>query len=112
MALGTSIPEIYTSRIAIAGGRPEISAGNLIGSNLFNLLGVMGIAGVFSPGSEMALEQFVIESSWTLMFLMGIVLWMMYTEWKITRREGIVLFILALASWIFNFSNLTFASFF
>ncbi len=112
VALGTSLPEIFASRVAIQNGRPEISAGNLIGSNLFNLLGVMGIAGVFSPMGEMVLDTHIIESSWTLLLLMGVVLWVMFTGWEITRREGIVLFALAVASWVFNFSDLTLANLF
>ena len=112
VALGTALPEIFASRVAIGNGRPEISAGNLIGSNLFNLLGVMGIAGIFSTGGEMVLEQFIIESSWTLVGLMLIVLWVMYTGWEITRREGIVLFFFALMSWVLNFSDLTLSNFF
>lgn len=112
VALGTSLPEIFASRVAVNNGRPEVSAGNLIGSNLFNLLGVMGLAGVFAPNGEMALDYYIVESSWTLLILMSVVLWVMFTDWKITRREGIVLFLLAIASWALNFSDLTLTSLF
>ena len=107
VALGTSLPEIMTSSIAVGNGRPGISVGNLIGSNLFNLLGVMGLAGVLSVGGGMTLSQILIESSWTLLLLMLTVLWMMRSDWEISRTEGAILFLLALASWIFNFSDQT-----
>lgn len=112
VALGTSIPEIMVSGIAVVDGRPEISAGHLIGSNLFNLLGVMGLVGLLSPGRFVMLEQVTIESSWTLAILMIAVLWMMFTGWKVTRTEGIILFLLALTTWAINFSDLTFAALF
>ncbi|MEM8861931.1 MAG: sodium:calcium antiporter [Chloroflexota bacterium] len=107
VALGTSLPEIVTSGVAIKDGRPEISAGNLIGSNLFNLLGVMGLAGLLDPVRDMYLEQFLVESSWMLLLLMVTVVFMMFTGWEISRREGVFLFLIAAVSWVINFSDFT-----
>ncbi|MFT5195696.1 MAG: cation:H+ antiporter [Cellvibrionaceae bacterium] len=107
VALGTSLPEIMASGIAALNGRPEISVGNLIGSNLFNLLGVMGLAGLLSPNGNMHLGQFLVESSWMLLILMLTVVWMMFTGWEVSKREGIALFIIATLCWVINFSDLT-----
>ncbi|MCD6597962.1 MAG: calcium/sodium antiporter, partial [Bacteroidales bacterium] len=49
VAAGTSIPEFATSVVAITKGKHGISIGNLIGSDLFNLLGVLGVASIIRP---------------------------------------------------------------
>ncbi|OUW76848.1 MAG: hypothetical protein CBD68_02045 [Flavobacteriaceae bacterium TMED208] len=49
IAFGTSIPELSTSIVAIINKEQNISLGNLIGSNIFDMLGVIGITGILSP---------------------------------------------------------------
>ncbi|NBK26639.1 MAG: hypothetical protein EOM68_32090, partial [Spirochaetia bacterium] len=49
VAVGTSLPELATSVVAIARGQGGISVGNLLGSNIFNLLFVMGIIAIITP---------------------------------------------------------------
>lgn len=49
VAFGTSIPELSTSIVAIINKEQNISLGNLIGSNIFDMLGVIGITGILSP---------------------------------------------------------------
>jgi cation:H+ antiporter len=49
IAFGTSIPELSTSIIAIMNKEHKISIGNLIGSNIFDMLGIIGITGLLSP---------------------------------------------------------------
>jgi len=49
VAFGTSAPELVVSLAAAVGGHPEISLGNVIGSNNFNLLAILGITGVIAP---------------------------------------------------------------
>ena len=112
VALGTSLPEIVTSGIAALDSRPEMSVGNLVGSNLFNLLGVMGLAGLMSNGGSMPLGQFLVESSWMLLILILTVVWMMFTGWEVSKREGVALFIIATICWAINFSDLTLISLF
>jgi cation:H+ antiporter len=50
VAAGTSLPELATSVVAAIRGQRDIAVGNVIGSNIFNLLGILGIAGVVAPG--------------------------------------------------------------
>lgn len=50
VAAGTSMPEVVTSIIAAIRGERDIAVGNVIGSNIFNLLGVLGLAGLVAPG--------------------------------------------------------------
>jgi len=49
VAVGTSLPELVTSVIAARKGQHDIAIGNVLGSNMFNLLIVVGIAGVIHP---------------------------------------------------------------
>ena len=49
VAIGTSLPELATSVVASVRREGEIAAGNVVGSNLFNLLGILGVAGLVRP---------------------------------------------------------------
>ncbi len=49
VALGTSLPELVTSIVAVLKDKPDMSVGNVIGSNIFNLLMVLGISGMINP---------------------------------------------------------------
>lgn len=49
VAAGTSLPEVVTSIIAALRGERDIAVGNVVGSNIFNIMGVLGIAGVVAP---------------------------------------------------------------
>ncbi len=100
VAAGTSMPEFATSVVAISKGRHGISAGNLIGSDLFNLLGVLGTAGIIHP-------LHIRTNEYTGLILLGvsyvILLIMMRTGWRISRKEGILLILIALLRWSIDF---------
>ncbi len=49
VAAGTSLPEVATSVIAALRGQRDIAVGNVVGSNLFNLMGVLGVCGTIAP---------------------------------------------------------------
>ena len=49
IAVGTSLPELVTSVLAVARGERDLAVGNVIGSNLFNILGVLGVTGILAP---------------------------------------------------------------
>jgi cation:H+ antiporter len=49
VAVGTSLPEVVTSAIAAMRGERDIAVGNVVGSNIFNLLGVLGVASIVAP---------------------------------------------------------------
>lgn len=100
VAAGTSMPEFATSIVALIKGRNDISVGNLIGSDLFNLLGVLGTASIIRPLSLTANEYIgLILLAVSYVFL----LIMMRTGWKISRFEGIVLILIALLRWSWEF---------
>ena len=51
VAFGTSLPELITSATAVSKGKYDLAIGNIVGSNIFNILFVLGIAGLVSPSS-------------------------------------------------------------
>jgi cation:H+ antiporter len=57
VAVGTSLPELATSIVASLRGERDIAVGNVVGSNLFNLLAVLGVAGLVTPGGLAVSEQ-------------------------------------------------------
>lgn len=96
VAAGTSIPEFATSIVAIIKGKHGISIGNLIGSDLFNLLGVLGVASIIRPLTISQSDYYsIIILSIYLIFLLA----MMRFRWKIGKVEGTILILLALFRW-------------
>lgn len=49
VAVGTSLPELATSVVAAYRGHPEVAVGNVVGSNIFNVLGILGITAAIKP---------------------------------------------------------------
>jgi cation:H+ antiporter len=100
VAAGTSAPELVTSLIAILRGHYGISAGNLIGSDIFNLLGVLGVAGAIQP---MKIDPGAYSSLYVLSGMVILVVIMMRSGWKLSRREGAVLVFINIVRWIMDF---------
>jgi cation:H+ antiporter len=86
VAIGTSLPELITSVVAARKGENDIAVGNIIGSNIFNLLLVLGVSSVINP---IVIDQSSILDLSILTVSMIVILPIMYTGKKITRPEGI-----------------------
>jgi len=100
VAAGTSAPEFATSMVAALRGHYGMSVGNLIGSDIFNMFGVLGLAGIMRnlPVDIGARSNLII-----LAMMVFVVLVFMRTGWQVSRREGLVLVGLGLARWIYSF---------
>ncbi len=89
VALGTSLPELVTSVIAARRGHAELAVGNVIGSNIFNVLLCLGTAAlvgrVAAPFASLYLEV------GTLLLLSGLTVFLIRHERTISRQEGAVL---------------------
>jgi len=102
VAAGTSVPELATVLAGVARGHMALSAGNVIGSDIFNVLGVLGLAGMIQP---MSLAP---EARVSLIALSGMVLVVavtMRTGWRVSRFEGALLLVLALIRWVMDFAS-------
>jgi len=100
VALGTSLPELAASVMAARKGEHDIAIGNVVGSNMFNLLAVVGIAGVIAPMETVAAG--VLSRDWPVMMAMTLGLFVMAYgfrgEGRINRPEGLLL-VLAYAAY-------------
>lgn len=92
VAFGTSIPELSTSIVAILNKEKGISIGNLIGSNIFDMLGVMGITAIITPIDN--IDQGLIQSDFLWMVSIAfLILPLIFINKKFVfgRIEGIIL---------------------
>ncbi len=101
IAIGTSLPELATSITSALKNEHEIAVGNVIGSNMFNILAVLGIPGLMSAHT---IDPYVLQRDYPMMLLLGFVLgllmWFGYSSktksiqtgnQSITRIEGSLL---------------------
>jgi cation:H+ antiporter len=90
VAIGTSLPELVTAIAAARKGEDELIVGNLLGSNLFNSLGVAGVAGLVGPGP---LVDGTLAGGATVLMLVvvGVTALAMFTDRRVVRWEGAVL---------------------
>jgi len=91
VAAGTSIPELVTSVVAARGDDVSIAAGNVIGSNVFNVVGVLGIAAVVRP---LTVDPAVFVAMAWLAALTAFATVVLATGRWLTRLEGVALVVL------------------
>lgn len=94
VALGTSLPELVTSIVAAKKNEVDMAIGNVVGSNIFNILLVLGVAAAISP------VAFVMENliDIAILIVMSIVVWVFaYSNQQIRRREGVVMLLMYVA---------------
>jgi cation:H+ antiporter len=93
IAFGTSVPELATSMIAAFRREMDISIGNIIGSNIFNILGVLGIASIITPISIAHDIKLKTDIFWMLGISLLLFLFMLpLKRGKLTHLKGIILF--------------------
>lgn len=83
VAVGTSLPELASSLMAIKKGEHDLALGNILGSGIFNTLAVVGIAAAIHP---LAVESAVLYRDWTLMTALTVALFFM--GFSISGRQG------------------------
>ncbi len=99
VAVGTSLPELASALAAVRKNEHDLALGNVLGSNLFNTLAVVGIAGAIQP---MSVETVVLQRDWSLMMVLTLALFVMgFGLWgrkgQITRGNGIGLLVVFVA---------------
>jgi cation:H+ antiporter len=90
VAVGTSMPEIATSLIAALRGQRDIAVGNVVGSNIFNLLAVLGAAGIVSTGGLGVPDAARNFDLWVMLAVAFACLPILLTGREIARWEGAV----------------------
>lgn len=91
VAAGTSLPELATSIVAARKGQSAIAIGNVIGSNVFNILFIIGLTGVITPMQIVGLTNI----DFAVMLGSMLLLWLMsFTKYTLSRWEGAMLAVL------------------
>lgn len=100
IAIGTSLPELVTSVIAAYKGASAVALGNVLGSNLFNLLLIGGVTAVIAPGT---IPDEIANYGLPLLIVASLILMIFaVTGRRITRWEGGVLLVIYFAQLIYN----------
>jgi len=88
VAAGTSMPELATSLVAAARRQPDIAIGNIVGSNVFNILGILGIASIVSPIGAPGISP---VDYLTMILFTLLIIPLLYTGRVLHRLEGVLL---------------------
>ncbi|NOI65879.1 MULTISPECIES: calcium/sodium antiporter [unclassified Vibrio] len=106
IAIGTSLPELAASLAGVLKGEDDMAVGNIIGSNVFNILAVMGIPGILNPSviSEHAMGR----DFWVMLTVsLLLVIFALGKSRSINRIEGTIFFFCFVGYQVYLFSNLT-----
>lgn len=97
-AIGTSLPELVTSVVAARKKQVDMALGNVIGSNIFNILFVLGISTAISPIAVIT-ENLV---DVVLLILMSLIVWIFtWTKERVNRAEGACMVLLYIGYWVY-----------
>jgi len=89
VAVGTSLPELVVSSMASYRGESDIAVGNVLGSNVFNILMILGVAALFIPLNANATESL---SHIVIMLILTLFIFpILYTGHRISRAEGVIM---------------------
>ena len=100
IAVGTSLPELVTSVVATRKGESGLALGNAVGSNIFNILFILGMSAAISPLtvlSESILDSMIMLATAVLLFVFA------KTKHEMTKSEGIVCLLVYIAYTVFLF---------
>ena len=89
VAVGTSLPELATTLVAARRGQNDVAFGNVIGSNIFNVLGILGITALVEPLA--VAPQIAAFDIWVMTAATAALIAVAVTGWRITRGEGAAL---------------------
>ncbi len=120
IAIGTSLPEVVTSIVATLKGQRDIAVGNVVGSNTFNILAVLGVSGIVSSQGLVGNEQLVQQDFPIMLGVALLCLPLFFTGAILSRIEGglffglyliYTLFLIGIASqatWLAQFDSVFF----
>ena len=102
VAAGTSLPEMVTCLLATARGKNDMLIGNVLGSNVFNIAGVLGLTCLVHPLASTG------DAVTGMMVLVGITVATcaaMRTDWRISRTEGAFLVLAVMGYWLWDLAG-------
>jgi cation:H+ antiporter len=101
VAVGTSLPELVTAMVAASRGENDIAVGNVVGSNIMNLLAILGLTALIAPGG-LAVPAAVLSFDLPVLLVASIAcLPFLGSRHRLSRVEG-VLFLMAYVGYVFS----------
>ena len=99
VAFGTSAPELAVSLKAAAGGKADIALGNVVGSNTFNVLFILGVSALIVP---LAASRQLVRLDVPVMIVVSLLAWLFAADGSVGRVEGVMLFcgLIAYTAWL------------
>lgn len=104
VAVGTSLPELFTSVVAAAKNKMDIAVGNVVGSNIFNVFFILGVSGVIHPlvyNNSMNFDFIVLAAASILLFISTFI----HPIGKVSRTQGVFFVIIYVIYLIFILMN-------
>lgn len=100
VAIGTSLPELVTSMMAAARGKSGLAIGNVIGSNIYNLFGILGVTAAIHPVEAPA--EIIRFDNWVMLGATLLMLYFAMSKGRLSRAEGFMLALgyAAYVSWL------------
>ena len=88
LSLGTSLPELVVSIVAVRSGNGEMAVGNVVGSNIFNVFAVMGVPRMFGV---IEIPEYILDFSLPAMLVASVIFFLVILDRVISRWEGLIL---------------------
>lgn len=88
VAFGTSSPELAVSLGAVAGGSPDVAVGNVVGSNIYNVLLILGVAALIRP---LLVQQRLVRFDVPLVIVVSLLLWVLVLDGSLAFVDGALL---------------------
>ena len=92
VAVGTSLPELIACLVAVYRKHADVALGNVVGSNIYNILGILGITSIIKPIEAPA--EIVGTDIWVMLGVTGLLIVQLRSGWRLSRIEGAVLVVL------------------
>ena len=89
VAVGTSLPELVTSAVAAFRRHSDVALGNIIGSNIYNVLGILGVTALVAP--IRVPPEIIRLDIWVMVAATALVVLFVRTGMRIVRLEGLIL---------------------
>lgn len=99
VAVGTSMPELMTSSVAAYRKEADIALGNIVGSNIFNILGILGATSIVKPIPIS--PEFFQRDSWVLLFATLVLIIIMKTQEKFNKLAGVLFLVMYVSYTVF-----------
>ncbi|MCG3151386.1 MAG: Inner membrane protein YrbG [bacterium] len=106
VAVGTSLPELAATVVAVLRNEPDVAVGNVVGSNIFNILLIGGVVGLLG-GSAVATPVGISTDLWVMLAVTTFASVLLLTERALFRREGAILLVIYFGyiAWLVFFSR-------